>query len=188
VRIGSLTHPAGAGFLIPSTFLNYGPVVLQRYPISAGKEIRFLAGEVFGASHFYYAARTAARTASFRGVTTWMFLFTRVNPHAPLAKLGAVHTSEMRYVFGNPGAGLGSAVFKFEPKDREIADVMSSAWVRFAATGDPNGPGLPKWPQYRQDSEQHLEFGDTIRIDSRLFASELDFWAKIWEGLRKRGR
>jgi para-nitrobenzyl esterase len=168
-----------------ATFLNYAPVVLQRYPISAGKEIRFLAGEVFGASQFYYSARTVARTVSSRGVTTWMFHFTRVNPHAPFAKLGAVHTSEMRYVFGNPGAGLGSSVFKFEPKDEEIAKVMSTAWVRFAATGDPNGPGLPKWPGYRQDSEQHLEFGDTIRS---LFAAEVDFWAEVWEGIRKGGR
>ena len=171
---------------VNATFLHYAPVVLQRYPISSGKDIRFLAGDVLGASHLYYAARTIARTVSSRSVKTWMFHFTRVNPHGPFAKLGAVHTSEMGYVFGNPGAGLGSAEIKFEPKDREIADVMSSAWVRFAATGDPNGPGLPKWPGYRQDSEQHLEFGDTIRTGSRLFAAELDFWGEVWEGVRKR--
>jgi para-nitrobenzyl esterase len=65
---------------------------------------------------------------------------------------------------------------------------MSSVWVRFAKTGAPNGPGLPKWPAYRQAPEQHLEFGDTIRTGCRLFAAELDFWEKVWEGVRRRGR
>ena len=53
-----------------ATFLNYAPDVLLRYPTSPGKEIRFLAGDVFGASHFYYAARTAARTVSSKAVKT----------------------------------------------------------------------------------------------------------------------
>jgi len=92
---------------------------------------------------------------------------------------------DVGYVSGNPGAGLGPAQIKIEPKDREIADVMSSTWVSFAATGDLNGPGLPKWPKYQEESEQHLEFGDTIRTRSRLFAADLDFWAEVWEGVRK---
>ena len=65
---------------VKATFLSYAPAVLQRYPISAGNDIRFLAGEVFGASYFYSPARTVARTASSKVAKTWMFHFTVFAP------------------------------------------------------------------------------------------------------------
>jgi para-nitrobenzyl esterase len=33
--------------------------------------------------------------------------------------------------------------------DRTLADIMSSYWANFAATGDPNRTGLPVWPLYK---------------------------------------
>jgi para-nitrobenzyl esterase len=35
------------------------------------------------------------------------------------------------------------------PGDVALAERISSYWVNFARTGDPNGQGLPAWPQYR---------------------------------------
>lgn len=35
---------------------------------------------------------------------------------------------------------------------------ISGAWAAFARSGDPNHPGLPKWPRYRADDRQAMTF------------------------------
>ncbi len=66
---------------------------------------------------------------------------------------GATHGAEVGYVFGNLGANYAAA-------DREISSAMQQYWTNFAKTGDPNGPGLPKWPKFDAASRGYIEFTD----------------------------
>jgi carboxylesterase type B len=40
-----------------------------------------------------------------------------------------------------------------------VSDLISSYWVSFARSGDPNGAGRPAWPAYRPDAPALLTLG-----------------------------
>jgi para-nitrobenzyl esterase len=73
---------------------------------------------------------------------------------------GATHGAEIPYVLGTfeamPFMAKGAGA-----EDRAVAERMQAYWVNFARTGDPNGPGLPRWPAYTTSApvEMHLDGG-----------------------------
>ena len=93
------------------------------------------------------AQRQTGRSAIFR------FRFDRapLTPEGwfgdrPSKDAGAFHAGEILYVFNN----LHAFPWLVTDDDQRLADLASGYWVNFVKTGDPNGPGLPGWPSYRQ--------------------------------------
>ena len=44
------------------------------------------------------------------------------------------------------------------PEPQRVADLMSSAWIAFARSGNPNTDGLPQWPAYDLKSRATMIF------------------------------
>ncbi|HTB10302.1 MAG TPA: carboxylesterase family protein [Bryobacteraceae bacterium] len=56
---------------------------------------------------------------------------------------GAVHSAEIEYALGNLD---GNKVYAWSPDDHKVSSSMEQYFANFIKTGNPNGPGVPKWP------------------------------------------
>jgi len=62
----------------------------------------------------------------------------------------AFHSDDIEYVFGTLDT---RPEWNVRPEDRKLSDEMMGYWTNFAKTGNPNGEGLPNWPEYGKDNE-----------------------------------
>lgn len=46
----------------------------------------------------------------------------------------------------------------------DLADKVSSAWINFVKTGNPNGKGLPKWEPYNPEKGATMIFDNSCKI------------------------
>lgn len=121
-------------------------------------------------------ARFTARAFS-RGGRAFLFQFSRV-PGTQLARrLGAFHGVDLAYVFGNMAQADG-----YDATDFALSRQVMGYWVNFAKNGDPNGPGLPRWPAYAEGAEDHMGFGLEARAGTGLHERECDFIETQWGG------
>ncbi|HEY4249182.1 MAG TPA: carboxylesterase/lipase family protein [Lacunisphaera sp.] len=82
---------------------------------------------------------------------------------ATATDIGAVHASDIGYVF----AAFDSApMVPWKNEDRRVSDTMMTYWTNFARTGNPNGPGIPNWPEYNDKTNFAVMHLDTASKSS----------------------
>jgi para-nitrobenzyl esterase len=132
---------------------------LALYAVQTDADVKPRLAEIFGDTQFSYGARGVARASAKVQPQTFRYLFRAGT---------AAHGEDTPYVFGNLPADATAV-------DRAVSELQLSAWTHFAATGDPNGPGVPDWPAFTAANDAYLEIGDGPCVGSGWHGPGLDF-------------
>jgi len=156
--------------------------MLKIYPAASDEQAVSSFYSAYRDQVFGWEMRTWARTATKTGhQPAYLYYFSRRPPGPQSARLRAFHAAEIAYVFGTfvwP--------FPWEDADKKLSDAMTSYWVNFAASGNPNGGSLVKWPAYNAKDDQALEFGDQIAVRSEVNKAGLDFFDGYYQSLAEK--
>jgi len=160
--------------------LLYGPNAtrfLKFYPATNDKEAaasqaNLSRDEIFGVQNYTWA-NIQADHSKFK---VWLYRFTRKLPATgEYIKYGAFHSGEIPYAYDNLSLVLRCPWISV---DYSLAKNMSSYWVNFAGTGNPNGHGLPPWPSYNTKEFQTMLLGSKIISGTLPGRAGLDFLIK----------
>lgn len=147
---------------INKEFGDNAPEVLKLFPAKTDEQVMQSAGLLATANFIAFGTWKWIEEQRKSGVPVFRYEFDQAPPLAadadPKAKPLAYHSAEIEYVFGM----LDSKKLPWRPEDYKLSDQMGSYWTNFAKTGNPNGEGLPKWPQYDQnDHDQVMHLSPT---------------------------
>ncbi len=157
---------------VESQYGNFIKAFDEVYPVKTESDIKKAVRDVAGQARFNLQMRRWARLTTAAGRSkAFLYYFSYVPPHPRRDDLGAFHTAEIPYMFND----LSQKTWTYQEYDHRLADLMSSYWVNFARTGDPNGTGLPEWSPYDLENEPYMEFGDEVVSRHHLLKPSLDF-------------
>jgi para-nitrobenzyl esterase len=105
-----------------------------------------------------------ARLQAGTGKNSVYYYSFRQQPPFPVGSVyegwGASHYAELWYVFDH----LDQEPWRWSTADRKLAEEISSYWVNFARSGNPNGHGLPPWAAFNNADSNVLYLGDPITV------------------------
>ncbi|MBI1211919.1 MAG: carboxylesterase family protein [Alphaproteobacteria bacterium] len=180
----SSIHAATYGADIEKMFGKLPPQLYEQYPHTTDADARQSRIEFETDLRFRWNMWTWARLQSATGKSkVFFYSFDHAPPfpsNSVRAGWGASHFAELWYVFDH----LDQEPYRWTQADRRLADAMSSYWVNFVRTGNPNGNGLAQWPEFKTEDGPGLELGDQIGSAAVARTGNLRVFSAIYDQLR----
>ncbi len=155
--------------MVKSRYADHSSEFLQLFPGNNAEQVTASLKEM---NLLQFAAFPAHLLAVFDQKPTFMYQFSHVPVDKPgFPNYGAFHTSEVPFALHT----LAKWNRPWRKTDYEVEKTMSSYWVNFVKTGDPNGEGLPEWRNYDKKTGNILEIGDQVSLIPALFSREMNF-------------
>lgn len=183
-----ITQPAPADKFIEESRSRYAELAdtfFKLYP--AASEEQAAASQYASRSYeMGFGMRTWARLQAKTGKSkSYLYYFTQEPPVQANAKggrnAGATHTAELPYVFQNLTPNRA-----WTDTDRRLSDMMSSYWVNFATTGDPNGKDLPRWPAFDEvKNPSPLVLGPKVEVGPAPDQARIAFFQAVYDKQHK---
>ena len=173
---------------IRSEYGEHADALLDTFPAETDEEAQRARIASGTDATFGWEMRTWARMMETVSSPAYLYFFSRVPPAPDADRYGAYHTAEIPYVFDNFGVSPHPYANRdYTDTDRRLSDILASYWVNMAATGNPNGEGLPEWPAYDPEADAALHVGDTITVERGIRRDRLDFFDRYYAAQREGG-
>ncbi|HAQ18669.1 MAG TPA: esterase [Prolixibacteraceae bacterium] len=156
-----------------SQFGDKADTFLKLFPVGndeeAGRSQKLVTQLFFGWNNYAWA-----RMQSSHGTgKAYLYYFKRVPPGEP--NYGAFHSAEFGYALHT----MKLWNRPFTEVDFKLEEAMSSYWVNFARTGNPNGEGLPVWPVFNDSRPEVIELGDEVKAGPLPYQEQLNFLNEV---------
>jgi para-nitrobenzyl esterase len=184
---GDAAFASGFGPPVAPTVANYLTTAQKTYGDMAATFLKLYPAEKDGDVE---AARRVSQTDRARvSIDVWCenqvkrsgrvytYFFDHPIPWPAHPEFGAFHSSEIPYIFET----LKLLDRPWQPADFSLSEMMASYWSNFAKKGDPNAPGLPRWPIYEPDSHITMELGDHVGPIPEADPARVEFFVRYFK-------
>ena len=140
------------------------PPLVSAYPHATDEQARQARLDLERDLRFGWDMWAWARLQAGTGQSPIYYYSFRQKPPFPAGSVyegwGASHFAELWYVFDH----LNQTPWPWTIADRKVAEEISSYWVNFAKSGNPNGQALPHWPAFTNADSKVLYLADPITV------------------------
>jgi para-nitrobenzyl esterase len=169
---------------IANTFGGLPAPIIEAYPHATDPQARQARLDLERDLRFGWDMWTWARLQARTGHSAVYYYSFKQQPPFPVGSpyegWGASHFAELWYVFDH----LDQGQWHWSRADRKLAQQMSSYWVNFAKSGNPNGSGLQTWPPFTGENGKVQYLAAPITAGNVPNIERLKVFDTVYAGVR----